>query len=241
MDHDHPVVNHSPAISLWKKIHGKALWYSFLIQSPWWTRKSAGFFPVKHGQLFIEPREGWRAFLRSRDAWEPAIIAKLDAVIRPGEMILDLGSNYGEFALQMADLAGKDGRVVGVEMDLHYVTILHMLREFNPILLERFQVIHAPLSEKNDLHWIHAQSKMIPSFYFVDIEGAEKILAEQVFTDSKWTKHNPRFLLELHPEIYGEDEKRETIDRFTREGYSHEGVDYKHYYFWRPSTTGGSK
>jgi SAM-dependent methyltransferase len=241
MDREHAATGPAPAIPLWKKIQGKALWYSFVAQSLWWTRQKAGFFPVKHGQLFIEPREGWRAFLRAHDAWEPAIIEKLDAVIRPGEMIMDLGSNYGEFALQMADLAGKEGRVVGVEMDPHYVTILHMLREFNPILRERFQVVHAPLSEKNDLHWIHAQSKIIPSFYFADIEGAEKILVEQVFADPKWTQHNPRFLLELHPEIYGEEVKREIIDRFTREGYSHEGVDYKHYYFWRSTRAGESK
>lgn len=222
-----------PKASLWKRIQGKALWYSFLAQSPWWTKQEPGLFPVKHGKLFVEPREGWRAFLRAHDAWEPAVIEKIYSVVKPGDRVLDLGSNYGEFALQFADLVGKEGKVVGVEMDPHYVTILKLITEYNPTLKERFTILHAPLSTKNDLKWIAKESGVVPTFYFSDIEGAESLLVEMVFADPKWTKHNPRFLLELHPEHYGEETKNKIINQFTQHGYRHEIVDYKHYYFWR--------
>jgi hypothetical protein len=154
---------------------------------------------------------------------------------------LDLGSNYGEFALQFADLVGKQGRVVGVEMDPHYVTILRLITEYNPHLKERFTIVHAPLSKKNDLNWLSKETGITPTFYFSDIEGAESLLVEMVFSHPKWTKNNPRFLLELHPEIYGEDVKKSILNRFTHEGYSYEGVDDKHYYFWRDPSAGESK
>lgn len=219
--------------SLWKRIQGKALWYSFVAQKLWWMRQEPGLFPVNHGKLFIEPREGWRAFLRAHDAWEPEVIEKLYSIVRPGDHVLDLGSNYGEFALQLADLVGKEGKVVGVEMDPHYVTILQLIREYNPHLKERFTIIPRPLTKKNDLKGIIKETGITPTFYFSDIEGAESLLVEQVFADPKLTKDNPRFLLELHPEIYGEDTKKTILEKFTNAGYHHEAVDYKHYYFWR--------
>lgn len=219
---------------LFRSAKGKASRIAYLVQSPFWTRKNPGFFTVKHGQLFLEPKEGWRAYLRAHDEWEPIVREKLYSTIRPGDVVLDLGSNYGEFALQMADLVGEKGRVIGMEMDPHYVTILQLNKEYNLSLKERFTILHAPLSTKNNLEWISTQTKTVPTFYFSDIEGAEQLLVEQLFSNPKWLKHSPRFLLELHPEIYGEKTAQTIIEKFKSAGYDAEAVDYKHYYFARP-------
>lgn len=202
--------------------------------SAWkWNQQTPRFFNVKHGQLFLEPREGFRAYLRAHDMWEPAVRDKLYSVVREGDVVLDLGSNYGEFALQMSDLVGSRGKVIGMEMDTHYYHILTLLQEYNSALRERAIFLNEPFSSKTGLDWLLKKTKMVPTFYFSDIEGAERVLVEELFRSPQWLKNSPRLLLELHPEIYGETVKSEIIEKFKKAGYTVEEVDYKHYYFSR--------
>lgn len=207
--------------------------FLYMFTQLWWRRKPTQFFRVKHGKLFLEPHEGFRAFLRANDMWEPAVREKLYHVLRNGDHVLDLGSNYGEFAIQMADLVGEKGKIVGVEMDPHYQLLLALVKEYNPPLTNRMTFLNAALSDENDLDWISKKGNILPTFYFSDIEGAERILVDQLFSNPKWLKHSPRLLLELHPEIYGKKVESDIIEKFKKAGYTVESVDYKHYYFWR--------
>ena len=214
--------------SAWR---AKMVWLMYQVTGFWWKRKRSGFFKVKHGQLFLEPSEGLRTYFRACDAWEPDVRDKLYRELREGDIVLDFGSNYGEFALQMADLVGKNGKIIGIEMDSHYFLLEEMVRAYNPALRDRMLFLNAKLSSENNLEWIHKKSKVIPTFYFSDIEGDEKILVDQLISNPKWTKNAPRLLLELHPEIYGMEMQQSIIDKLASAGYAMEKVDSKHYFF----------
>ena len=47
--------------------------------------------------------------------WEPAITAYYERVLRPGDIVIDIGANVGVHALLAADLVGATGRVYAVE------------------------------------------------------------------------------------------------------------------------------
>lgn len=216
--------------SAWR---AKGVWLLYQIIGFWWKRKQPGFFRVRHGKLFLEPSEGLRAFLRRCDAWEPEVIDKLNEVLRQGDVVLDFGSNYGEYAIQIADRVGPKGKVIGIEMDPHYCLLLQMVREYNPKLKDRMQFFEMMLSPKQGIDWIYSQTKLMPTFYFADIEGAEEELFKQVFSNPKWLAHSPRFLIEFHPEHYGEKTAKKLLDAFTAHGYRYDAVGPKHYYFYR--------
>ena len=54
----------------------------------------------------------WQNFVEAD--YEPEC-ALLERFIRPGDLVVDLGVNYGQYAARMARLVGTSGQVVGFE------------------------------------------------------------------------------------------------------------------------------
>jgi SAM-dependent methyltransferase len=72
---------------------------------------------LNRGRAEAPPKEFRRLWLQGR-IYEPLTRRFLvDAGIRPGMRVLDIGSGIGDLALLAGDIVGRDGAVVGVEID----------------------------------------------------------------------------------------------------------------------------
>src|SRR5512144_2877298 len=89
--------------------------------------------PLVAGDLALNPLKRLAAFLPARCqhqlrrvyfSWEikrrrfmtdEKEFALLDSFLRPGDWALDIGANVGHYTLRMAELVGREGRVVAVE------------------------------------------------------------------------------------------------------------------------------
>jgi FkbM family methyltransferase len=47
--------------------------------------------------------------------WEPEVTAEIQAILRPGDLFVDIGANIGFFTLFAASLVGENGSVIAIE------------------------------------------------------------------------------------------------------------------------------
>jgi FkbM family methyltransferase len=72
-------------------------------------------FATKNGTFWIDPGSYLGATLAEQGAYEPATLAVLQSVVRPGETFVDIGANEGYFTVAAARLVGPLGRVLAIE------------------------------------------------------------------------------------------------------------------------------
>ena len=71
--------------------------------------------PTPEGTFWIDPGSYLGATLAARGVYEPATLAVLKAVVRPGDTFVDVGANEGYFTVAAARLVGPQGRVLAIE------------------------------------------------------------------------------------------------------------------------------
>lgn len=86
-----------------------------------WARVRSG--PAKGLLLELNPRTGAVYF---EGEVEPAVQAEFTKLLRPGDVVYDIGANVGFFTLLAARLVGPTGQVVAFEPDPE---VAHRLRE----------------------------------------------------------------------------------------------------------------
>jgi FkbM family methyltransferase len=64
-------------------------------------------------------------------AYEPQVTRVVEALVTPGATVVDVGANWGYFALLAARLAGPDGRVIALEPDPRPFALLERNRALN--------------------------------------------------------------------------------------------------------------
>jgi len=82
------------------------------------------------------------------NVFEPGVIAALKTLLRPGDVVIDVGANVGAHALRMAQWVGPAGRVYAFEptaFGLHKLTTNLAL---NPSLAPRLEVLHVGLTDQ---------------------------------------------------------------------------------------------
>ncbi len=78
-----------------------------------------------HGSHVVRARDGLRlrvdlgdiagAMLATSGVWEPNVTAAIRSLVRPGDVMVDVGANIGYFSLLAARLAGPSGTVYALE------------------------------------------------------------------------------------------------------------------------------
>lgn len=63
----------------------------------------------------LDLREGIDLTIYLRGAFEPDTLEALEALVRPGNTVLDIGANVGAHTLHLARLVGEKGRVIAFE------------------------------------------------------------------------------------------------------------------------------
>jgi FkbM family methyltransferase len=67
------------------------------------------------GTFWIDPGSYLGATLARTGTYEPATLAVLQGVVRPGEAFVDIGANEGFFTVAASRLVGPGGRVIAIE------------------------------------------------------------------------------------------------------------------------------
>ncbi len=99
------VMDRNPALNaIWR-----VLFYLFRPRRPFVLR-------TRHYRLIAHPGRGslTRAVIR-HGCWEPRATAALIARLRPGGFAVDVGANFGHYALTLAQLLGEEGLVIAFE------------------------------------------------------------------------------------------------------------------------------
>lgn len=66
-------------------------------------------------RMHLNPINGWA--LAFQGIHEPEETKRIDALVKPGDVVLDLGASIGYFTLRLARSVGPTGRVIAVEPD----------------------------------------------------------------------------------------------------------------------------
>lgn len=69
------------------------------------------------GKFYAEPyrSDTIKNVLRRGEQWEPHILHAIEEYVKPGTVVLDIGSHIGTFTIAMAQIVGEDGVVFAFE------------------------------------------------------------------------------------------------------------------------------
>jgi FkbM family methyltransferase len=79
--------------------------------------------------------------------YEPALVASLERLVRPGFVCADLGANVGILSLVLAQLVGEAGTVFAFEAAADNVEQLRTNMQLNPSLASRITVVEGAVTD----------------------------------------------------------------------------------------------
>jgi len=108
------------------------------------------------GKILVSPDAGLRFYRRNLAAGDEILFKMVDELVKPGDVVWDVGANVGLFTFASANRSGKDGEVIAIEADLWLVGLLRRSCE----MLERSRnaavmVIPAAASDSLGLATFH--------------------------------------------------------------------------------------
>lgn len=171
---------------------------------------------------------------------ERVFMSLLYSEIQPGDTCVDLGSNIGYTTLFMCEKTGKAGKVYAIEPDPWNVNLLtenikrnrfENTTEIFPIAITDHQgEIDFWQSDKSNLSSVQKtkhsnrsikvkcdslntflENKLYPNFIKMDIEGHEVKVFEGGLEYFSKNKGSTKFLLEVHPQFYDNNNDFEAI------------------------------
>ena len=92
-------------------------------------------------------------------------IAYADFGIRPGDKVLDIGCGFGETALEIAELVGPDGEVVGIDCTDAFLDIANVERDEAGASNVRFELGDAQVCELPEAYFDVAYSRFGVMFF----------------------------------------------------------------------------
>lgn len=90
--------------------------------------------------------------------WESWITQFMATIIKPGDVCIDIGANFGYYSILMAQLAGENGKTIAVEPNPN---LARLLRFTSNLQSRNFVVAETALSKKSGNITLH-----IPESYF---------------------------------------------------------------------------
>lgn len=82
--------------------------------------------------IFVTPSAGLKYLFRSMADIDPTLLRNVSELVRPGDVVWDIGANVGLFAFSAAVRAGHKGRVIAFEPDIWLVQLLRKSAAIQP-------------------------------------------------------------------------------------------------------------
>jgi FkbM family methyltransferase len=138
-----------------------------------WMQVQSGFAQGLWMRLRIPEEAGfWRG------VHEPGVQSAFSALLRPGDVVYDVGAHLGSLALGAARLVGASGRVVAFDGDPENVERLRENSSRNH-LNSRVQVVHAAVWSHRSASGISfRRGKSLPSQGGVESDGQRPVLGD---------------------------------------------------------------
>jgi FkbM family methyltransferase len=126
------------------------------------------------GKIFVSPDAGLRHCRPKLAEADPLLFRMVDELVRPGDVVWDVGANVGLFTFAAANRAGSAGQVVAVEADLWLVSLLRRSAERIAAADAKVTVIPAAVSNSVELAKFHIAKRARSANY---LEGAGTVEA----------------------------------------------------------------
>ncbi|MGB2602021.1 MAG: FkbM family methyltransferase [Candidatus Sulfotelmatobacter sp.] len=76
------------------------------------------------GRILVSPDAGLRFYRRNLAKGDAILFKMVDELVKPGDVVWDVGANVGLFTFASANRAGKNGEVIAIEADLWLAGLL---------------------------------------------------------------------------------------------------------------------
>src|SRR5208337_2525011 len=83
-------------------------------------------------RIFVTPSAGLKFLLKPMTEADPILLRNVIELVRPGDVVWDIGANIGLFAFAAAARAGQNGQVIAFEPDTWLVQILRRSASAQP-------------------------------------------------------------------------------------------------------------
>ncbi len=102
-------------------------------------------------RIFVSPDASLRYWKPTLEHIDPTLYDSVQELVRPGDVVWDVGANVGLFAFSAAHVAGPGGRVIAVEPDLFLANLLHRSQASLPAAYARVDVLPAAISDRSGI------------------------------------------------------------------------------------------
>jgi len=106
--------------------------------------------PARFGgaPIFVSPDAALRFWRKDLAKCDPPLFDAADELVRPGDVVWDVGANVGLFTFAAAARAGATGRVLAVEADQWLVSLLRRSASCQPASSAAVSVLSAAVSDR---------------------------------------------------------------------------------------------
>jgi len=92
-------------------------------------------------KIYVDTRDiGITPHLVMDGFWETWLTQSISRIIKPGDICIDIGANYGYYSLLMSTLTGKGGRTIAVEPNPYVFGLLEATSSVHSSCIEPVQV-----------------------------------------------------------------------------------------------------
>lgn len=103
-------------------------------------------------KIFVDTRDiGITPHLVMDGFWETWLTQCISKIIKPGDICIDIGANYGYYSLLMSTLTGKDGRTIAVEPNPYVFNLLQATASVHSSCIEPVQIALSDVSGQTTL------------------------------------------------------------------------------------------
>lgn len=106
-----------------------------------------GMFSRQGLKWWLDLDEGIDFSIYLLGSFEPSLVKRMRQLVRPGDVVCDIGANVGAHTLPLARQVGPQGRVLAIEATAYGVGRIQRNLSLNPELEPRADVLHMILAE----------------------------------------------------------------------------------------------